>query len=97
MIEWGGGFKGLHISQVLSISHFAFVDDILIFCDGSRHDYANLSQGLNLFQGSTGMQVNERKNPISTANLNPWEIKLLTTRFSFPTTSVNEVLKYFGF
>lgn len=56
-----GGFNGLQISQVLSISHLLFVDDILIFCDGSRHDVGKLCQGLALYKTSSRMQINEQK------------------------------------
>lgn len=41
-----GWFKGLHISQVLYISHFLFVDDILIFYDGIGEIWKNSSKGI---------------------------------------------------
>ena len=53
------GFKGLQISQVLYITDFLFIDDILIFCDGSMRDTKKLAQGLNIFQKIAGMQANE--------------------------------------
>ena len=31
-----GDFRGIYVSQALAITHMLFVDDILIFCDGSH-------------------------------------------------------------
>jgi hypothetical protein len=45
-----GKFRGINISSGLHISHLLFVDDILIFCDGSRRDTENLCDGLTLFK-----------------------------------------------
>lgn len=52
-------FKGIPISKILFISNL-FVDDILIFCDGSRRDVEKLSQDLTLFK-----IVNESNSTIS--------------------------------
>jgi hypothetical protein len=40
-----GTFRGIKISSGLHISHLLFVDDILIFCDGSRRDTDKLCEG----------------------------------------------------
>jgi hypothetical protein len=48
-----GTFRGIKISSVLHISHLLFVDDILIFCDGSRRDTDKLCEGLTLFKRVT--------------------------------------------
>ena len=36
-----GDFRGIYVSQALAITHLLFVDDILIFCDGSRRRLQN--------------------------------------------------------
>lgn len=56
-----GDFKGISISPNLVITHLLFVDDILIFCDGSRRSLQTLRQGLGLFQIASGMEINEEK------------------------------------
>lgn len=64
-----GEFKGIAISQVLSITHLLFVDDILIFSDGSRRSMGTLIRGLELFHIATGMAINEAKSTISWSNI----------------------------
>jgi len=51
-----GDFKGISISSTLRpITHFLFVDDILVFCSGRRGDGEKLSTILDLFGRATGM------------------------------------------
>ena len=33
-----GSFKGVGIKGIWRLSHLLFLDDVLIFCDGSRQD-----------------------------------------------------------
>ena len=56
-----GGFKGVPISNALYLSHLLFVDDILIFYDGSRRDIDKLCDGIDLLQVATGMVINMQK------------------------------------
>ena len=74
-----GSFKGLPISQVLYISHLLFVDDILIFCDGSRRDVLWLES----FQKDSRMTIHEEKYTITFENMEEWDIRFLATRLSF--------------
>jgi hypothetical protein len=60
----GGRFSGIKISNGLAITHLLFVDDILIFCDGSKRDADLLSEGLTLFKLATGMIINAQKSNI---------------------------------
>ena len=60
-----GAFKGVPISDALSISHLLFVDDILIFYDGSHRDVDKLCDGMGLLQAATSMEINVQKLTIS--------------------------------
>lgn len=82
------GYNGLQITQTLHISHLLFVDDILIFCDGSKRDLDRLVQGLNLIKSAVGMVIIEAKSSIVTAQLLPHELHSLAISFPFPTKSV---------
>jgi hypothetical protein len=42
-------FKGILIGNSCYVSHLLFVDDILIFCDGSKHMVDKLKEILDLF------------------------------------------------
>ena len=45
-------------------THLLFVDDILIFYDGTKREADILIEGLTLFKRATGMGVNEHKSSI---------------------------------
>lgn len=67
----------------------------LLWC--SKRDTEKISQGLNLFQRATGMQVNERKYSISTTIIDPQGLRHLSSIFLFQTRGLEEGLKYLGF
>jgi len=92
-----GSFKGIPISPVLYITHLLFVDDILIFCDGSRRDLLKLREGLQLFKVVAGMSVNTNKSMISCSNLSREEIRGHLEMLSFQVCDIDDGLKYLGF
>ena len=91
------GFKGFSISWDLFLTHLIFVDDILIFYDGSRRDVLKLFQGLVLLKRSSGMKINEEKSNITCANLETMEIAYIISRIPFQVLELNDGLKYIGF
>jgi len=92
-----GSFRGIPITQVLYITHLLFVDDIMLFCDGSRQDIEKLSEGLSLIQVAAGMMVNVGKSTISCSNLTEEEIQRITNRLPYRTYDLDDGLKYLGF
>ena len=93
----GGGFKGIPILNFLFVSHLLFVDDILIFCDGSHIDIDKLCEGLDLLQVATRMVINVHKSTITFSNM--WEVKVhyLVSKLPFQVGYLDVGLKYFGF
>lgn len=63
--------------------HLLFVDDILIFSDGSRRDLENLCSGLDLFWRETRMQINAKKITITCANLEEDQIRYIANMLPF--------------
>lgn len=53
-----GSFKGVKIGGSFYLSHLLFVDNILIFHDGSRRDVKKLKEILELYCVATRMLVN---------------------------------------
>jgi len=92
-----GSFRGIPISQVPYITRLLFVDDILLFCDGSRQDIDNLYEGLNLLQIVAGMLVNIEKSTISCSNLSEQEIQRILLSLPYRLLDLDEGLKYLGF
>lgn len=56
-----GSIKGLEVAGNLFITHLLFVDDILLFCNGSRDEFKKIKEALELFMKAIGMLVNYRK------------------------------------
>lgn len=78
-----GDFRGIYVSQTLAITHLLFVDDILIFYDGSRHGLQKLCHGLYLFHIASSMVINDDKSSINWANLEEYELHSLGDLFHF--------------
>lgn len=92
-----GGYRGLQISHTLNISHFLFMDNILIFYDGFRRDLEKLDQGLNLLMTGAGMVLNKDKSSIGMSLMGPMIMQILLTYFPFLTNYIDDGLKYLGF
>ena len=57
--------KGLKLGKSLFLTHLFFVEDVLLFCDGSRRDASKLKEILDLYCTATGMRVNLQTSSIS--------------------------------
>lgn len=69
-----GDYKVIEIAINLFISHLIFVDDILLFCDGSRGALAKLKSIMDLFLKATSMSINEHNPSIIHNGLSGAEI-----------------------
>ena len=59
-----GRLKGIKMGENISITHLLFVDDVLLFGDGSLRDAQAIHQALYLYCKATGMEVNHQKSCI---------------------------------
>jgi hypothetical protein len=57
-----GSFKGVNIGTTYNITHLLFVDDILIFCEGTRRVIEKFKSILDLFCKAIGMIINLEKS-----------------------------------
>ena len=80
----------------LTITHLLFVDDILLFCNGSIR-VGKLSEILQLFCKATGMILNEQKSTTTTFTLEENITRSLLELFPFINTALDDYLKYLGF
>lgn len=92
-----GAFKCIQISLNLFITHLLFVDDVLLFCDGSRRDAVKLIEILDQFCRATGMEVNGRKSSVSCCNLMDQEVESYQNLFHFSLITFETGFKYLGF
>ena len=92
-----GRFTGIQIAPNLNITHLLFVDDVLIFCSGSKGESKVLKEILDLFSKATGMEINAGKSSLTTHMLRPKEESELLRLFPFSSAGLEVGLKYLGF
>eukprot|EP00253_Pinus_taeda_P025838 PITA_25838 len=92
-----GKVKGIEVAINLFISHLFFVDDILIFTNGSSNEIKEYKSILDLFLIATGMEINTRKSQICVADLARGERDSISNTFTFPIQPLDTPFKYLGF
>jgi len=65
----GGSFCGINMGGNLYVSPLFFVENILIFFNGSKRDSTKLKDILSFFCSATSMLINDSKSSISYMNL----------------------------
>eukprot|EP00253_Pinus_taeda_P002811 PITA_02811 len=89
--------KGIEVAINLFITHLLFVDDILIFTNGSPDELKELKCIFDLFLKATGMQINTRKSQACVADFVRRERNSLANLFPFPIQPLDTPFKYLGF
>ena len=92
-----GRLKGIKITNNCILSHLLFVDDVLIFLNGSVSDISVMNSALKLFYKAIGMTCNNTKSTITTLGCTPHEIHFVLQWFPFCSMIFEEGLKYLGF
>ena len=64
-------------------SHLLFIDDILLFTNGSRRDIETLKFTLDLFLEEFGMLINDKKSSISFITLDLENVEWISNFFHF--------------
>eukprot|EP00253_Pinus_taeda_P032607 PITA_32607 len=88
---------GIKIADDFFLTHLLFVDDVLIFLNGSIGDSTTLQNAMHLFQQATGMQINVQKSTITTVGCTVHETAFALQRFPFISLSLADGIKYLGF
>eukprot|EP00253_Pinus_taeda_P034161 PITA_34161 len=88
---------GIKIADDFYLTHLLFVDDILIFLNGSIGDTTTLQNAMLLFQQATGMKINEQKSSITSVGCSVHESVYTSQRFPFNSLSLADGIKYLGF
>jgi len=76
------------------LTHLLFVDDVLIFLNGSIGDLTNIKATFSLFQVATGMLINDTKSTLAAAECTQHEIHFALHCFQFTHLSIEYGLKY---
>eukprot|EP00253_Pinus_taeda_P015594 PITA_15594 len=92
-----GKVRGIEVAVNLSISHLLFVDDILVFTNGTPNEIAELSSIFELFMKATGMLINSRKSQLIVEGLNRQDRAQILAHFPFELSIMQSPFKYLGF
>eukprot|EP00253_Pinus_taeda_P032224 PITA_32224 len=88
---------GIKIADEFFLTHLLFVDDVLIFLNGSIGDSTTLQHAMQLFQQATGMKINVQKSTITTVGCTAHETAFALQRFPFISLTLADGIKYLGF
>eukprot|EP00253_Pinus_taeda_P030772 PITA_30772 len=89
--------KGIEVAINLYITHLLFVDDILIFFNGSYNELKEFKSIFDLFLKATGMQINSGKSQVCVAGFDRRESTMMTNLFPFHLQPLDSPFKYLGF
>eukprot|EP00253_Pinus_taeda_P014695 PITA_14695 len=92
-----GEFSGLKITDDCFLTHLLFVDDVMIFLDGSIRDSRSFSNIITLFSSATGMLANHTKSSIILSRTSIHESHLALQLFPYSIHPLDHGLKYLGF
>ena len=92
-----GNLRGIEVAVNLWVTHLLFVDDILLFSNGSPEDWRCLKEMLDLFLKETGLRINEKKYSLTTAGLLREELGRIVTILNFEIKSLQDPFKHLGF
>eukprot|EP00253_Pinus_taeda_P031126 PITA_31126 len=89
--------KGIEVAINLYIKHLLFIDDILIFSNGSYNELKEFKNIFDLFMKATGMQINSGKSQVCVAGYNRRECTRMSNLFPFQIQPLDSPFKYLGF
>lgn len=67
-----------------SITHLAFVDDLLLFTRGDPYSTSILADTLEEFANTSGLKINRAKSQIFLSGVRPYEQQQIMEYFEFP-------------
>eukprot|EP00253_Pinus_taeda_P001598 PITA_01598 len=89
--------KGIEVTINLYITHLLFVDDILIFTNGSLNEMKEYKNIFDLFMKATGMKINSRKSQVCVTGFNRRECSRISNLFPYQIQPLDSPFKYLGF
>lgn len=92
-----GDLKGIEVAVNIWVTHLLFVDDILLFNNGSIEDCQSLKNILDLFLKAVGLKINEQKSTLTTSGLSREEVGRVEALLQFEVKSLQDKFKYLGF
>lgn len=92
-----GRIEGIKIMDNCFLTHLLFVDDVLIFLNGSIRDTTTLQYVFDIFEKATGMIINVHKSTLIAVGCSQLEVQFTLHVFPFTLQPLEDGLKYLGF
>lgn len=92
-----GDIHGIRLHDFLQLAHLLFVDDVIIFLDGSCQECSQFDKILHIFCRATGMAPNHNKSTIIQTKCLAHEHEHAIQKFPYVCNHIGEGLKYLGF
>lgn len=92
-----GTIKGVKLSEFIQLTHLLFVDDVLIFHDGTSQDTISFRKILEVFCKATGMDPNHSKPTIILVKCIDQGCRHALAHFHFGRRKLEDGIKYLGF
>ena len=89
--------KGVRVANQIELTHVLFVDDVLMFGDGTFSNIQNLIKVLKKYQVEIGMEINLEKSKLSHNNINEEVFTQARELIAVSISPLNEGFKYLGF
>ena len=89
--------KGVKVANQIEITHVLFVDDVLMFGDGTFSNIQNLVKVLKSYQRATRMEINLEKSKLYQNCINEEVLTKERELIPMPISPLNEGFKYLGF
>lgn len=87
----------IEVAVNLLVTHLLFVDDILLFSNGSLEDCRCLKDLLDLFLKATSLCINGQKSSMTTSGLSRDEVGRIEADLQFEVKPLQDTFKYLGF
>ena len=88
---------GIKVAASIYISHIFFVDDVLLFGDGSLLEWMHYKSLIDLFCGASRMSINPQKFVFGAHNIPQNVLSPILLTFSCFFKPLEEGLSYLGF
>lgn len=92
-----GMIKGVKVTKKYNLTHYLFLDDILMFRAASSDEWRNMKYLLMKYCQPSGMNISEDKSVIMRLGDHDDLSKEIVSLFNFKLKDMNKWMKYMGY
>lgn len=91
-----GVIKGIKVTKLIRITHLLFLDDVILFGEGTKKEWQAYKAIMDIFCKATSMLISESKSTILVNELEEGDIGRIRALFPFDIKDLNSGIKYLG-